>query len=1074
MSPRTDDNDKSSDYKNICSPRKNVKSENTNFIQNDIMGSSDVNKYEKSVSGGLKSCDETTSEEQNSKRSMTQIMALLGKKKSTPSTLYHVMEPNKKEEEYSNSNNMKNRSNNIHNTKNKDYNIIDGEHRKKQVERLEFSNTEMVGSKMSPNYNQKLSIEDNDSKQYLNDSLRSSQEWCSVRVELSPLTPNISVENHNRTEKEETVTNKMESSTDSKLETSDACKPLFLSNDSSEVLSPFHQITDYSQNKLPLKTTLQGCNKTNTSPGRQDKRNNTLHKSSEHDKEDLFIVDEEYMADTNDYLAVNFDINFSPLSYVSDSDSVIDTAERHSTVGNPAYLSHSDSVVTSKDGDYAILENNSTNVCDVMNPNEIDMKEQFIDKKSDTCSNLTKDNFEDSDKNSNPTERRENTNMTPNGCSPEYTCTENTNINIDDKGVNKSNLSNSNDDQPKSHLGSVVTININHDSINIQEYSKLVESNSSIHHSVDLDMGQEEKKSAYIIEDVAENSINTTKLDDNTVISPKGKDLSKSICVNKTEPYNNEITYKQNIHKDISCHKNDLKSMSNCDILTKNNETTEKLIQDHSSTGNLSYIPNEVSITDSLSQNDLSLPSVGEQTNDSIEKESHRINCNFAKDLQTDKNCEMEEKDTLLDEHFPVKSLIDLNFSPDSFHLSDESIIQNTCAQKSIIKVSALCLSKKFSESNSFSENQLFQEKMNENMNNFNHSNANMNLMSENCQQICSKINFTSESASSSKTTDNFGTTQQQHLNEQESIYMLNDTFESDQNTSAQECSEKEYYITDNISQTTDKGNNLSQKSTLHTALTNSQCQPDNYNNESEVVSQIENKKQIKLSKDQRKQGKYEMLENENFVRGDNSPTSWKNLVDYSPDFSNNSIGVDYTADYMESSPKGDYFADCNPEKRDFSPERTHSMNRKNKMKLSVQGLSDHDFSDLQHPDDIFAKKTQMMTRPDHVGIGEISINCQIQKQRDLRCTASEKLESYTMRGSVTSGAVRRKDNQETEPMTEDESFYIDLNDDKPRLKRGQTSSIMFQFQSSPAQFVPNTPEFLKSLTTRGSSQHCK
>lgn len=35
------------------------------------------------------------------------------------------------------------------------------------------------------------------------------------------------------------------------------------------------------------------------------------------------------------------------------------------------------------------------------------------------------------------------------------------------------------------------------------------------------------------------------------------------------------------------------------------------------------------------------------------------------------------------------------------------------------------------------------------------------------------------------------------------------------------------------------------------------------------------------------------------------------------------------------------------------------------------------------------------------------------------------------------------------EPMAEDESFYIDLNDDKPRLKSQQMSSVMFQVKIS-------------------------
>ncbi|XP_076076049.1 uncharacterized protein LOC143046874 [Mytilus galloprovincialis] len=834
-SPSMDDNNKclqSPDHTNICLPTKNLISENINFIKNDTI-ITNVNKYEKSASGGLKLCNETTSEDQNCKRSMTQIMALLGKKKSSPSTLSHdmeinngmnksttstlshVMELNKEEVKYSNSNNIKNQSNNLYCEEKKDFsdNIIKEEHRKNQIERLELDHTEITISKMSPIYNEQVSTEEQDSIQCLNDSVRSSQEWSSVKIELSPLTPNVILENQERTGKEmayelkdEIYLNNVDFSTYSKQVTQDDSKAGILSNNSSEVLSPFHKSSEVPlNNKLPPKTTLQGCIQTKSSPDEQNKRQDILHGSSELDKNDLFTMDDEHMLDVNDDLAVSFDINFSPLSNVFDSDS----AEGQSTVGNTTDLSQPETTVVDNNGDYSKLENNSSNVCEINNPIEINMKEQFIDKKSETFQ-LTEDSFDDSDKNSNPAESGENTNMTPNGCSPKYT--ENTDINIDDKVINKSYLSSSNDDQLKSHFESTVTNNIIYDSIDIQEYSNSIEGNLSIHHSVDSDMKQEDTKSATIIEDVAESSIDITKLDDNTVLSPKEQGLFKSL--NVKDPDNNE-----------------------------------------------------------------------------------RISCYFSKDLQMDKQ-----------------------------------------------------------------------------------------------------------------------------------------------------------------------------------SLTDSQCQLDNYNNESEFESQFENENQLKHS---RKEGKYEMLESENFIRADNSQTCRNNFIrenfssesknfmneDYSPDYSENFVN----GDYRESSARGYYFADCNSERKDFSPEETCSMNKMNKMEPSVQGQSDHI---LQHPDDIFAKKNQMMIRPNHEGSEDIPINCQIQNQSDLRCTASEKLESYIMRGSITSGAVRRKDGNVREPMAEDESFYIDLNDDKPRLKSQQMSSVMFQFQSSPAQFVPNTPEFLKSLKTRGSSQN--
>lgn len=935
-SPSMDDNDKclqSPDHTNICLPTKNLISENINFIKNDTI-ITNVNKYEKSTSGGPKSCNETTSEEQNCKRSKTQIMALLGKKKSSPSTLSHdmkisngknksttstlshVMELNKEEVKYSNSNNIKNQSNNLYCEEKKDFsdNIIKEEHRKNQIERLELDHTEITISKMSPNYNEQVSTEDQDSIQCLNDSVRSSQEWSSVKIELSPLTPNVVLENQERTKKEmavelkdEIYLNNVDFSTYSKQVTQDGSKAGILSNKSSEV--PIN-------NKLPPKTTLQGCYKTKGSPDEQDFRKDILHGSSELDKNDLFTMDDEHMSDENDDLAVSFDINFSPLSYMSDSDSMIDTAEGQSTVGNTTDLSQQDTAVVFDDGDYSKLENNSTNVCEVNNANEINMEEQFIDKKSETCSNLTKDDFYyNSNKNSYPTESGENTNMTRNGCSPKYT--ENTDINIDD--------------QPKFHLESAATNNIHRDNTDIQEFSKLVTGSSSIHHSVDSDMKQEENKCADKIEDLVEKSIIITKLDYITV-SPTEQDLSKSVHIR--DPDNNEITCKQNIQTDTFSQEEDFKSMSDCDILTENSKTTEKQIIDHSSPAYPSNIPNEVR----LFQSDLGLPSVGEKNTGSNERESHRINCNSAKDLQTDKQFEMGEKDTPLDRHFPVKSLNDLNFSPDSFHLSNESPSQNTCTPKSIIKDSALCLSQEIMENNSFSENQ---EKMTENKNNFNHSNVNMNLASENCQQICSKNNFASESASSLKSSDNGGTFQQQNLNEEDNIYMLHDTWESvDQNTSVQECSEKEYYITDNISQTTDKGDNLSQISTLDTALTDSQCKQDNFNNESEVFSE---KNQKKHSRHQRKQGKYETCENENFVRGDNSQTCRNNFVreNFSSE-SKNFMTEDYSPDYRESSTREYHLADRYSKRKDFTPEESCSMNETNKIEPLVQGLSDH------------------------------------------------------------------------------------------------------------------------------------
>ncbi|VDI33944.1 Hypothetical predicted protein, partial [Mytilus galloprovincialis] len=1002
-SPSMDDNNKclqSPDHTNICLPTKNLISENINFIKNDTI-ITNVNNYEKSASQGPKPCDETTSEEQNSKRSMTQIMALLGKKKSSPSTLSHdmkisngkkksspsplshdmkisngknksttstlshVMELNKEEVKYSNSNNIKNQSNNLYCEEKKDFsdNIIKEEHRKNQIERVELDHTEITISKMSPNYNEQVSTEDQDNTQCLNDSVRSSQEWSSVKIKLSPLTPNVVLENQERTKKEmafklkdEIYLNNVDFSTYSKQVTQDDSKAGILSNNSSEVLSPFHESSEVPlYNKLPSKTTLQGCIQTKSSPDEHDIRKDILHGSSELDKNDLFTMDDEHMSDVNDDLAVSFDINFSPLSYVSDSDSMIDTAEGQSTVGNTTDLSQPDTTVVFDDGDYSKLENNSSNVCEVNNPIEINIKEQFIDKKSETFQ-LTKDSFDDSDKNSNPTESGENTTMTPNGCSLKYT--ENTDINIDD--------------QPKFHLESAATNNIHHDNTDIQEFSKSVEGSSSIHHSVDSDMKQEENKCADKIEDLVEKSIIITKLDYITV-SPTEQDRSKSVNVN--DPDNNEITCKQNIQTDTFSQEEDFKRMSDCDILTENSKTTEKQIKD-SLPAYPSNIPNEVR----LSQSDLGLPSVGEKNTGSNERESHRINCNSAKDLQTDKQFEMGEKDTSLDRHFPVKSLNDLNFSPDSFHLSDESPSQNTCTPKSIIKDSALCLSQEIMENNSFSENQ---EKMTENKNNFNHSNVDMNLASENCEQICSKNNFASESASSLKSSDNGGTFQQQNLNEEDNIYMLHDTWESvDQNTSVQECSEKEYNITDNISQTTDKGDNLSQIITLDTALTDSQCKQDNYNNESEVFSE---KNQKKHSRHQRKQGKYETCESENFVRGDNSQTCRNNFAreNFSSE-SKNFMTEDYSTDYRESSTREYHLADRYSKRRDFSPKENCSMNKMNKMEPSVQGQRDRT---LQHPDDIFAKKNHMMIRPNHEGSDDVPINCQIQNQSDLRCT---------------------------------------------------------------------------------------